>query len=498
MLFAVLTARILVIWYIIAKTAVDVSSVAKHTKRKLDVKEMFSVQTVVVLTLLLVQSVQFMQKDMRILQNNIQSVRTSLPLLKQVVQKHNVDIVLLQEIWHQPDGFLNLRNFSPPITKIRNKGEGGGVAILTNRNVKFVHLKEYEVDEFEAVWVEVLCGKVRTVVGSVYIPPGDKNALCQLDTVIGEILKKYKHLMIGMDANSRSVLWDDKCIGYTQYRKSVHIGAKLEEILDKYSLQIHNTGVSTYNSGNVSTAPDVTVSVGISDYGAISWRTVYDDLCTPHDGIIIEVANTVCRVQKEVINWRTFDWTAYKTLTTTVLKDLFDSWNCLDIQDTNTMVQELNVALDECVKKIATTKVVTSHSRPWITQELSDQLKLLRQQRKRCRLRRSVANVNEYHRIQKETLELTEKAENEWWLLECQQLTQLSESEKWKTINKLTNQPTSVGIQPIKKMCNGDTVYLFTDKEICCELEDYHITKAQKDDVSCPTCLLYTSDAADE
>ena len=82
-------------------------------------------------------------------------------------------------------------------------------------------------------------------------------------------------------------------------------------------------------------------------------------------------------------------------------------------------------------------------------------------------------------------MDLIENAENEWWLSECQRLTQLSKSEKWKSINKLTNQSTSVGIQPIKKNCNGDTVYLFTDKEICCELEDYHISKVQKVDGSC-------------
>jgi len=151
------------------------------------------------------------------------------------------------------------------------------------------------------------------------------------------------------------------------------------------------------------------------------------------------------------------------------------------------MVHELTSTLDECVKKIAITKVVTSHSRPWITQELSDQLKLLRQQRKRCRLRKSAANVAEYYRIQKATFELIEKAENEW-LSECQRLTQLNESEKWKMINKLTNQSLSVGIHPIRKTCNGESVYLFTDKEICGELEKYHINKVQQDDGSCQTC----------
>jgi len=389
---------------------------------------------------------------------------------------------VLQEIWQPTEGSFNLRNFSPPVTKIRSKSKGGGVAILTHKKVKTVYLKEFEIDELEAVWVDVMCGKVRTVIGSVYIPPGDDNALCLLDKVISRILENHKNLLIGMDANSRSVLWDDRCIGVTQYRKSMQMGAKLEEILDKYSLQIHNTGVSTYRSGTVSTAPDVTLSFGITNYGEVTWRTIDDDLSTPHDGILIEVKNSVQTSRKEVINWRTFDWNAYRQLTASGLKELLENWITDDCIDTNTMVDEFTAKLDDCVKNIATTKVITSHSRPWITQEISDMLKLLRQQRKKCRLRKSPANVSEYCRIQKETIELIENAENDWWISECQRLTYLNESEKWKMINKLTNQSTSAGVQPIRKSCNGKSVYLFTDSEICEELEHYHICKEQNDD----------------
>jgi len=34
----------------------------------------------------------------------------------------------------------------------------------------------------EAVWADVMLGKVRAVVGSVYVPPGDINAINILDT----------------------------------------------------------------------------------------------------------------------------------------------------------------------------------------------------------------------------------------------------------------------------------------------------------------------------
>ena len=60
---------------------------------------------------------------------------------------------------------------------------------------------------------------------------------------------------------------------------------------------------------------------------------------------------------------------------------------------------------------------------------------------------------------------------------------QASESEKWRIINRLTNQTTSVGIQPLKKLIDGKEVYLFNDNDIHTELEDYHIRKGNSDEM---------------
>lgn len=56
---------------------------------------------------------------MKILQNNIQSINTSLPLLRLAVQKLNIDIILLQEIWHPTHDIINIKNYTPPIVKLR-------------------------------------------------------------------------------------------------------------------------------------------------------------------------------------------------------------------------------------------------------------------------------------------------------------------------------------------------------------------------------------------
>jgi len=230
-----------------------------------------------------------------------------MPFLHQTVQRLNIDVILLQEIWHPDEGTINIRNYTQKFLKVRQNKEGGGVAVITHKKVKAVQLKEYDTDDLEAVWVDIMLDKVRTVIGSVYIPPGDTRALDKLESVIGRILQSHHHLLIGMDANSRNTLWDDTCIGLSNHQKSVKMGSRLEEIINNYSLQIHNSGAATYISGNWKSAPDVTLSSGILQYGNVSWSIIDDELKTPHEGILIDIGEQTKVEHKEVINWKSFD-----------------------------------------------------------------------------------------------------------------------------------------------------------------------------------------------
>jgi len=165
--------------------------------------------------LLLVLIVHHTNNGMRVLQSNIQSINTSVPPLRQCSHRLHAETILLQEIWHPIDGHINIRNYSIATVKLRNGREGGGVAIITHNSVRTLHKADYEVDGLEAVWDDVMDKKVRMIVGSVYIPPGDVKALELLDDVISRILLSN----IGMDSNSHSTLWDDKSIGISPYCK---------------------------------------------------------------------------------------------------------------------------------------------------------------------------------------------------------------------------------------------------------------------------------------
>ena len=414
---------------------------------------------------------------MRFLQNIIQSVNTSIQLLRHTVHRLNIDVILLQEIWQPSDGSITIKNYSQPITKFRQGGKGGGVAIIPHRKVKIVHLKEYDMDGLKAVWAVILINKVQTVIGSVYVPPGDMSALSILDTVISKILTSFSHILIAINANSRSTLWDDMCAGISQSRRSVQMGSKLEDIIDKYGLEALNTGCPTYRSGNITTAPDVTLIRGSWQRSKVCWSVIDDDLRSPHEGILIDIGDRVEFERKEVIDWNKFDWEAYCNVTGPCLQKLYDHWvSDIDI-DIDKMASELISTVENCVEEIATRKIVTKHSKPWISPTISSQLKLLRKMRKKCRHRKSPFNISEYKKLQKDTKDMLDRAESEWLQLELKKLSEASEREKWKIIRRLTNDTIVAEVQPVRKLVQGKHVYLFDDHEIRNEFENHHIRK---------------------
>ena len=115
----------------------------------------------------------------------------------------------------------------------------------------------------------------------------------------------------------------------------------------------------------------------------------------------------------------------------------------------------------ECVDTIATKKVITEHSKPWINVRLAEQLKQLRILRKKCRNRKSPANIAELTKLQQATYESVRKSEDEWWQSQCQKLEEVNENEKWKIIRRLMNDANHGYVQPIKKTVNGEEIFLF-------------------------------------
>jgi len=221
---------------------------------------------------------------MRCLQANVQSLNTSKVLLELAIQRHQPDVLLLQEIWH-PKEVSRIKDFVVSSIKTRKDRCGGGVAIYIHKNVKFVPLPQYEVDGLEAVWAEVMCNHVRLVVGSVYVPLGEFKQMKLFGEQLSIICKQNSNVMVGMDANARNLLWDDNLMA-SQYGASRRMGDLLNEFLDCSCLQILNDGTPTYITESSRSALDITAC---KCNQPTKWKVVDDDIRSDHRVIITEV-----------------------------------------------------------------------------------------------------------------------------------------------------------------------------------------------------------------
>ena len=132
----------------------------------------------------------------------------------------------------------------------------------------------------------------------------------------------------------------------------------------------------------------------------------------------------------EVIDWKQFDWNTFTDVSKVELQELKEQWNNDCKLNCDGMLSSLTECIQSCVEKVAVKKVVFSHSKPWINRDIAEKLKKLRQQRKRCRNRKSRANISEYERSKEEITEMITKAEEDWWLSECEKLETAGEREK--------------------------------------------------------------------
>ena len=243
---------------------------------------------------------------MKLIQLNIRSLNTSTNMMDMLVARRNPDILLLQEVW-QPKNQALIKGFQPPIMKLRHNSRGGGVAIYTKKAGKQIYLPKYEVNDLEAVWAEVMIGNKRTVVGSVYIPPGKINEMRIFKRVLNKVCLENNNVIIGMDANARNSLWDDNSVARSG-SESKAMGDELLEAIIENKLESLNNGEPTHHSEARSSAIDVTIAKGITKDIQVTWQVLKDPVRSDHSHIQIQVGGNESMGVLEIKDWNKMDW----------------------------------------------------------------------------------------------------------------------------------------------------------------------------------------------
>ena len=211
-------------------------------------------------------------------------------------------------------------------------------------------------------------------------------------------------------------------------------------------MEIINNCEITYESGEHATAVDITITRGINAYGEVKWKTIPDELQTPHKGIIIDVGSSKKDEKRKVIDWKKFEWDKYSKNSKDPLKNLAERWRSENLS-VPTMSSELRQCLEGEVEGIAKKKMVSNHSKPWIDPKVSSLLKDLHEARRHSQRHRSQRNIDRYKDLLDKVSKEVEKLHNDYIISECEKLNGMKDHEKWKIINKLLNHRCNSTVQ---------------------------------------------------
>ena len=153
------------------------------------------------------------------------------------------------------------------------------IAIFCTNEANIVNLVEYQVDNLEAYWCNVMANSERIVLGSVYINVGKIGEIGILEQVITRILSSYQKLIVCLDANSRSLLWDPSCI---HREKKQHIKENWRETRRSFIKSVfiyYEQRADNIPEWTFSRAVDMTLSQGLEQRSECKMYIMLSTIC---------------------------------------------------------------------------------------------------------------------------------------------------------------------------------------------------------------------------
>lgn len=236
----------------------------------------------------------------KILQINIKSININKPLIEHYINKHQIEIILLQETWLKAEEKIDISGFN---SFNHNRKNGyGGVSILTHK--KFL-TKSYNLNTFkpiEAIETQICNNNQNFTFTSIYIPPNTNNNVIKKH--LEKLLNKYdnvNNVIIGGDINAHHYMWNN-------FNKIDERGSIIADIINNSKFHLLNDGNPTFfqlHNNNYTSAIDITlIKTNIID--KIEWNTVHESLGSDHFPIIIKINNPDGDLQKNknIINYK--------------------------------------------------------------------------------------------------------------------------------------------------------------------------------------------------
>ena len=384
------------------------------------------------------------------------SQRSQLALDHYADQQH-LDIIAVQETGTEVPSLSNMN-----MLRDSNKAANKGCALFLRDCYSMTNLPQIATlsKQIDTVWCLCVFGAKRIIIGTIYLKlsygKGVKELNLMLEAAKAEALRlKAAGVILCGDLNSRHTVWHDTTTN--QY------GKDLIESIDHLSFSISSARTPSFLAVNGSSNIDL----------FITSNTLSNQLLTPTTDVEVELFSgaplrghvpVLARLMLKVPATATFterislmnaDWGKWR-------QDLEGKISHLDLTDEPTKIWiAMQVALDETLNSHGVKKLITSHSKPFWTRELSEMSKELRDAKKGWYCRNTDFNLERMTAARK-IFDDTRMKECKRYLLEKTSLLNTSQCHQfWKNFNKIFGKRESNSVDPLDDGKGG----LITDNQ---------------------------------
>ena len=135
-----------------------------------------------------VNSFSALANHLSIMHLNIQSILPKLDLIK--CESLAYDVLVFSESWLKPvtaNDKLLIEAFHPPFRADRIGRPGGGVIIYVRQSLVCKRRNDLEINNLEAVWLEICVRSKKILIGGFYRPP---NSTADYFTILSESIDR--------------------------------------------------------------------------------------------------------------------------------------------------------------------------------------------------------------------------------------------------------------------------------------------------------------------
>ena len=381
----------------------------------------------------------------------------SRPVLNKYVYEENFDVVMVQETRSVNQDDISLTSMK--MIADDNKAANRGAALYVNRKFTITKLKDINQisKNIDSSWGLGVINNKRYILGSIYVKLEYNNAITEVIRMLDKAYTLMKHhkavaVILSGDFNAKHISWGN--------HSTDAYGKKLFENLDKTRYSILASKEPTFLCKNGTTIGSSHIDLTIVTNNMVEKL----DSCTTNDTVelwsgapnrghvpLLTYFNTkTCVANTEAIEKLNMDKINWQLWSNDIEDKLQQSENYLD---TITNPEILNEFLTRTIQKITCEhgekKVITIHSKPYWTQELTELCNKMKEARKFYQRRNTDINEQKLKEA-KEQFDQARKRECEKFILsKTENLNNIQKLQFWKEFNKLFKKKSEQTVEPL-------------------------------------------------